>query len=134
RLLILAIILQTAVDVRDKLGEREQTLAISSLLLAAGVCVGTHLTALLGGLWTSRGLGFDRPSQIAVAFSCSQKTLPVALVLFKEYFQEQYPLAVVSIFCYHMGQLIVDTFIADGLAGRPKSEPPLTALPPETVV
>ncbi len=84
----------------------------------AGLCVSLHLTALFAGLWSSKALGFDRPSQIAVAFACSQKTLPVALLLFETYFKDAYPLAVVPMVFYHVGQLIVDTFIAQELARR----------------
>jgi len=98
--------------------------------MPALVCLGIHLAALAGGFWSSRALRFDRPSQIAVAFACSQKTLPVALVLF-DYFKERYPLAVVPMVLYHLGQLFVDTFIADGLAGRPLRE---AELPPEAVL
>src|SRR5205823_2529087 len=93
-------------------------LTAGALLLAAGLCVGTHLTALFGGLWSSRGLRFDRPSQIAVAFACSQKTLPVALYLFDRYFKEAHPLSLVPLVFYHVGQLVVDTLLADWLAAR----------------
>mgnify|MGYP002132971371 CR=1 FL=1 len=72
-------------------------------LLAAGLCVGTHVTALLGGLWSSRALRFDRPNQIAVAFACSQKTLPVSLFLFETYYQNDYPMAVIPLLFFHVG-------------------------------
>ena len=54
---------------------------------------------------------------LAIAFASSQKTLPVALLVFDEYFQEQFPLAVVSIMFYHAGQLLWDTAIAGWMAG-----------------
>jgi sodium/bile acid cotransporter 7 len=118
RLLIFSMILQAATSVSDRLRERAEL--PSPLLLAgvAGLCVGLHLTALAAGLGSSKLLGFDRPSQIAVAFACSQKTLPVALLLFETYFKDAYPLAVVPMVFYHVGQLIVDTFIAQELARR----------------
>jgi sodium/bile acid cotransporter 7 len=93
-------------------------LTAGTLLLAAALCLGIHLTALLSGLGSSRALHFDRSSQIAVAFACSQKTLPVALYLFDRYFKEAHPLAIVPLVCYHVGQLVVDTFLAEWLAGR----------------
>jgi predicted Na+-dependent transporter len=49
---------------------------------------------------------------------CGQKTLPVALLLFETYFREVYPLAVVPLVFYRVGQLIVNTFIAEELARR----------------
>jgi sodium/bile acid cotransporter 7 len=129
QVLIFCIILKAAVDFRDRLGDRASSLGLG-LLLTGLVCVSLHLLALVTGLWSSRGLGFDRPSQVAVAFACSQKTLPVALYLFEAHFRD-FPLAVVPLVFYHGGQLIVDTFIADKLAaGRPDG----VTLPEEAIV
>jgi sodium/bile acid cotransporter 7 len=121
QLLICTVILQAAVEVSLKLEETAGALTPTELVAAAAVCVGTHLAALAGGLWSSQGLGFARPSRIAVAFAGSQKTLPVALFLYHDYFKNAYPLAVVSLAFYHVGQLVVDTFIADRLAGRDRT-------------
>jgi sodium/bile acid cotransporter 7 len=129
RLLIFTVILKAAVDFRDKLSDRASELGLG-LLLTGVVCVSLHLLALVSGLWSSRGLGFDRPSQIAVAFACSQKTLPVALYLFDAHFRD-FPLAVVPLVFYHGGQLIVDTFIAEKLATRRDAQ---AHLPDEVVV
>jgi sodium/bile acid cotransporter 7 len=128
--LILLMLLKAAADVGSRL--RDESLAVSAggLLATALLCLLTHLLGLAGGFWSSRALGFDRASQIAVAFSCSQKTLPVAVFLFDAYFRE-YPLAVVPMLCYHVGQLVVDTFIADGLAHR---APAVADLPAEATV
>ena len=82
------------------------------LLLTACVCLATHLVALLVGLWSARRLGFDRGAQIASALVGSQKTLPVSLVLLGLYFPGC-ALGVVPMLFYHMGQLILDTFIAE---------------------
>jgi sodium/bile acid cotransporter 7 len=114
RLLILVIILKAATDVLARLGPSvSQGLAVGSIVLAAVVCLGTHLFALAAGFWSGRALRFERGDCIAIAFSCSQKTLPVALFLFDAYFRDDYPLAVVPMVFYHVGQLVVDTFIAD---------------------
>jgi sodium/bile acid cotransporter 7 len=121
QLLICAVILQAAVEVSLKLGETAGALTPGTLVATAAVCLGTHLTALVIGLWSSQALGSGRPSQIAVAFAGSQKTLPVALFLYHEYFKHTYPLAVVPLAFYHIGQLVVDTFIADRLVGRGRS-------------
>src|SRR5262249_29847649 len=91
---------------------------LGPLLATAGLSVALHLAALASGFWSSRGLGFGRPDRIAVAFGCSQKTLPVALFLFEAYFKEGYPLAVVPLVFYHVGQLVVAPFLAAGLAPR----------------
>ena len=116
RLLVFSMVLKAAVDVSDRLSERAEPLALGSISAAAVLCTAAHLAALTVGFWSSRLWNIDRPGQIAVAFACSQKTLPVALYLFDLYFKEQYPLAVVPLVFYHAGQLILDTVIADVLS------------------
>jgi sodium/bile acid cotransporter 7 len=118
RLLIFAILVKAAVDVVDRLTARAELPGPGFLLGTAALCVGLHLAALLAGLWGGQALGLDRPGRIAVAFAGSQKSLPVGLLLFETYFKEAYPLAVVPILFYPVGQLVVDTFIAEQLARR----------------
>jgi sodium/bile acid cotransporter 7 len=120
RLLTVAIILKAVVDVFG----RTEGLTAGAFAATAAVCVGTHLAGLFLGLGSSRALGFARADAVAVAFGCSQKTLPVGLYLFGAYYSREYPLAVVPLVVYHVGQLVVDTFIADWLAGRPPGESP----------
>jgi sodium/bile acid cotransporter 7 len=132
RLFILAIILKAAVAVRDKLAENSASLTVASLLLTLVLCLGIHLAALSGGFWSSRLLGCDRPTRIAIAFAGSQKTLPVGLYLFDVYFVNTFPLAVIPIAFYHIGQLVVDTLIAEKLAETPaghRGTPQTSALP-----
>src|SRR5262245_60352212 len=86
---------------------------------AAGACVAVHLAALALGLGGGKALGLDGPARTAVAFAGSQKTLPVAMLLFERYFQAAHPLALLPLAFYHFGQLLVDTVIADALAPRP---------------
>src|SRR5205823_11597279 len=109
QLLMFTIILQGATEVFYRLRGPEVAPGFGALLVAAALCVGLHLATLFCGLWTSKRLGFDRPNQIAVAISCSQKTLPVALFVFSAYFKDRYPLAVVPLVLYHVSQLVVDT-------------------------
>lgn len=116
RLLVLSIVLKAAVDVSERLGGRGAFLSLGLFVAVAVLCLAIHLAALAAGFWSSGWLGFGRDSQIAVAFACSQKTLPVSLYLFETYFKEAHPLAVVPLVLYHFGQLVVDTFIADALA------------------
>ncbi|HEY7154644.1 MAG TPA: bile acid:sodium symporter [Gemmataceae bacterium] len=118
RLLIFSIIVKAAVDVATRLAARTDLPSPALLLGTAGLCAGVHLIALFAGLWGGQALRFDRPSRIAIAFAGSQKTLPVALLLFETYFKEAHPLAVVPIMFYPLGQLVLDTFIAERLARR----------------
>jgi sodium/bile acid cotransporter 7 len=116
RLLILVIILKATVDLRERIDERWADLTAGLVLGTAVACLSTHLIVLSTGFWTSKLLGFDRARQIAVAFACSQKTLPVSLYLYDSYFKEEYPLALLPIVFYHVGQLVADTLIAERLS------------------
>jgi sodium/bile acid cotransporter 7 len=112
RLLVLLILLRAARDVSVQLHADSTTVGPGVLLLAAGACLGTHLVALFAGLWSARRLGFARPAQIAAALVGSQKTLPVSLVLLDLYFPGC-ALAMVPMLFYHLGQLTLDTLIAE---------------------
>ena len=118
QLLILIVIIKAAAGVRREFDRTEPPLGLGPILASAGVCLGIHLAAWAVGFWGGKAFGFGRPDRIAVGFACSQKTLPVGLVLFETYFRTAHPLAVVPLAFYHFGQLIVDTFIADRLASR----------------
>jgi sodium/bile acid cotransporter 7 len=115
--LILVIVWKAAVDVFAMLESGGTTVDLGSVLVVAAVCLSIHLTGLAAGFWSSRVLRFERPNQIAVAFACSQKSLPVALFLYESYFQA-YPLAVMPLAFYHVGQLMADTLIADRMANE----------------
>jgi predicted Na+-dependent transporter len=111
---ILLILLKAAVLLSLRLRGEAELPGIEMLALLVAVCIGLHLAALGTGLVSSRWLSFSPAARVAVAFSCSQKTLPVALLIFERYFS-QYPLAVLPLVVYHFGQLLVDTFIAQRL-------------------
>jgi len=115
KILVFSIIFRAAVEVFDKLEGGSAMVATTSIGAVAAACLAIHLIGLTFGFWSSRALRFDRPNQIAVAFACSQKSLPVALFLYQTY-AEAYPLAVIPLAIYHMGQLIVDTVIAERMA------------------
>jgi sodium/bile acid cotransporter 7 len=82
------------------------------------LAVGLHLFVLASGLLTGRWLRFDRGRRIAIGFAASQKTLPVSLMLYDQYFKESFPYAVMPILFYHVGQLLCDTAIAKRMARR----------------
>jgi len=128
RLLILVIMLRAAVAVSQGLTQRTASLGAGVLLATGGLCLGNHLLALYGGIWSGRLFGCDRAAQIAIGFAGSQKTLPVSLALLELYYPA-YPLAVVPMLLYHAGQLIVDTFIADQWAAQ--NAPPSAAAGPD---
>jgi sodium/bile acid cotransporter 7 len=116
QLLVLLVIVKGAVKVCAHLGTESVALEPAAVIAVALLCLAMHLAALVAGLAGGRLFRFDRASRIAVAFACSQKTIPVALYLFEHYFQETHHLALMPIVFYHVGQLVVDTFIADRFA------------------
>jgi solute carrier family 10 (sodium/bile acid cotransporter), member 7 len=117
RLLILTIILQAVVMAVDRLRETLASDVLVQLMAVAVAGLAVHLTALAVGFFGGKLFGFDRARRIAVAFACSQKTLPVGIMLIDAYYRD-YALAVVPMLFYHIGQLIVDTYIAESLAAR----------------
>lgn len=112
RLLILMVILQAVALVALRLRQNswhEQWLPVlGSVILAPGL----HLAALAIAWQGARWLGFDRSQSIAVAFAGSQKTLPVSLQIATTYFAA-FPLAIIPMLFYHVGQLVLDTWIAE---------------------
>lgn len=112
RFLVLLMILIAAVDARLSLEEEGRIWTFNGELITVGLaCVGAHtLTLILGYLSARWPLGPD--NAIAVAISGSQKTLPVGAFLLTEYFPE-FPLAIVPLLFYQVGQLLVDTYAAE---------------------
>jgi len=82
----------------------------SSWMMGIGLvfaAVGIHLAALGLGVITARGIGLNRARQIAVGISGSQKTLMVGLQIAIDC-----GVSVVPMLVYHLGQLTLDTLIA----------------------
>jgi len=92
---------------------------LSSVVLA----VSLHLFALASGWFSCGWLGFDRGRQIAVAFSASQKTLQISVLLFDRFYSEKYPYAIMPLLFYHVGQLLLDTAIAKRIAKNGAAAP-----------
>jgi sodium/bile acid cotransporter 7 len=114
---VLAIVLKAGVAVGSRL-HSDDAFGTASVAWSVGLAVTLHLIALVVGMESCRWLGFDRGRQIAVAFSASQKTLQVSILLYDQYFKEQYPLAVMPLLFYHSGQLLLDTVIARRIAAK----------------
>ncbi len=109
---VLANVLKAGVAVGFVLHAGEARLTSNYVIAAITLPIGLHLLTLFGGHASSGWLGFDRPRRVAIAFACSQKTLPVSLLLFQRYYQDLFPLAILPLLFYHVGQLIFDTFLA----------------------
>jgi len=76
-----------------------------------------HLVAWLLGYWAAIRVGLPPADQPAVAFAGSQKTLMVGLAIAVDFGG----LAVLPMVAYHVIQLLIDTLLADRLAGRGKT-------------
>jgi sodium/bile acid cotransporter 7 len=82
------------------------------LLMGVGVLV-LHLVVLYLGWLISGGFGFHRRERIAVAIAGSQKTLMVGLLL-----SIDLGVSILPMVTFHLGQLFVDTLIADRWARK----------------
>ncbi|MFO0866497.1 MAG: bile acid:sodium symporter [Gemmataceae bacterium] len=109
-------ILATVVRAASAMGLRlreDATLGPAGFASCALIAAGLHMAALIGGYAAARRLGVERARAIAVGFCGSQKTLPVSLALFDQYFKADYPLAMAPLVFFHMGQLLLDTLVAE---------------------
>lgn len=123
QLLTLGIVLKAGVSVGEKL-HAETTAAFPAIFLwSIALAVILHLLALASGMITGRWLGFERGRRIAIAFAASQKTLPVSLMLYEQYFKREFPYAVMPVLFYHVGQLLLDTLIARKLSKGREQRP-----------
>ena len=77
---------------------------IWTVILAAAV----HLVAMALGWQIAARTGIARPQQIGVAISGSQKTLMIGLKMAMDC-----GVSIIPMVAYHVGQLLLDTFIAD---------------------
>jgi len=80
--------------------------------MIAGVLV-VHLSMAATGYWLARLLGIQHKAAVAVLFAGSQKTLMVGLSVC-----DDLGVIILPMVCYHVGQLLVDTIIADRLRSR----------------
>jgi sodium/bile acid cotransporter 7 len=81
--------------------------------------LGVHLAMLAAGHLLGRVLGIPREDRIAVGFAGSQKTLMVGIHIASAFGG----LAILPMVAFHVGQLLVDTLVADWLR-RSAARPP----------
>ena len=111
---ILAMIFIGSIQTGQRLfGSGAETPGWLDLLWMVAAVMTVHLGMLSAG-WSLAGLvGLGRPERIAVAFSGSQKTLMIGLQVAMEC-----NITILPMVTYHVGQLFVDTLIADRLRQR----------------
>ncbi|MBA2116457.1 hypothetical protein HOV93_36460 [Planctomycetes bacterium FF15] len=90
----------------------DQMPTLLSFAVMIGLVLTVHMSALLLGVGISRQLHFPRSEEIAIAFAGSQKTLMIGLAIATEFYTAN-PLAILPMVAYHVGQLFLDTAVAD---------------------
>lgn len=109
RLLVLLVIFQAALTAKTKMLELNRSWSLADLGPVAAVTLGTHFVLLALGYTLGQNL-LGAPSALAVGITGSQKTLPLGAALLAVYYP-QYPLAMVSLLFFHVGQLVLDPWI-----------------------
>jgi sodium/bile acid cotransporter 7 len=110
---VLSMIFMGSIKTGLLLAEREaggqaQSSVVLDISAAIGTVMAIHVGSLLLGVMLARGLRMNRADAIAVGFAGSQKTLMVGLqVAIKLDF------SAVPILAYHVGQLLIDTVVAE---------------------
>lgn len=119
---ILAMVLIGTVNAHRHLAatQWQQTIGVLDLVAMVVVVLCLHLSALWIGFVAARMLGMSRENRIAVAFSGSQKTLMVGLYIAMRYYGG---LVLLPVVVYHVGQLVLDTIVADSWNRRQPQSP-----------
>lgn len=85
--------------------------AVVELLLMVGLVLSLHSGAFGVGWLAAAACRVDREDQIAIGFAGSQKTLMVGLQVSLDL-----GVSILPMITYHVGQLIIDTLLADRIA------------------
>lgn len=111
---LLSIVFVGAVKSGEQLQQADaNAISIGDWILMAVGMVSIHLIVLFIARYLSKLFGANEADSCAVAIASSQKTLMVGLDLSIEYAAIFGGLAVIPMVVYHIGQLFVDTLIAD---------------------
>jgi sodium/bile acid cotransporter 7 len=114
---ILSMVLIGAVNAAKNLAMTNwrETVGVRDLVAMIFVALILHLVVLAIGFGLAKAARMSRANCIAVAFSGSQKTLMVGLYVALRYYGG---LTILPMVAYHVGQLILDTLVADAICSR----------------
>lgn len=117
---VLSMVLLGAIQTGKRLFASEAAELRPDHLAMMGIAVlVVHLAMLAVGMLLARVLGFSRGDQIAIGISGSQKTLMIGLKIAMEM-----QFSILPMITYHVGQLFVDTLVADRLRkSKPDPDP-----------
>ncbi len=107
---VLAMIFLGAIQTGNRLAESTVSTLWLNVAVMILVVLTVHVVALLAALRIAGWLGFDRKDTIAVGFAGSQKTCMVGLEV-----AAQLGVTMLPMVTYHVGQLLIDTLVADRL-------------------
>lgn len=105
--IVLMIILNAVSSSTDHILKVGPALALVFLFM-----IGLHILILGMNYGLTRVLKLDRPSTAAFTIHTSQKTLTISYLVWAGYFAATYPMALIPAICYHLTQMIMDTFVA----------------------
>lgn len=130
--LILTLVFLAAFKAGKQLGGDGPHPSWSSVLLVWGSCIVVHLVAMGIGFLGGELFRFSAENRAAVVFACSQKTLPIGVLIATATNMLGnpnllgpglgIPFAVFPMLMYHASQLFIDTIVADALAARAKAQ------------
>lgn len=111
---VLAIVLMGAIKCGLQLSQTDWQDQLSKwdFVLMVVFVLGIHGVVLAAGHGIGQAVGMERADRIAVGFAGSQKTLMVGLHVALTYYGG---LTILPMVAYHVGQLLVDTLVADRL-------------------
>ncbi|MCA8995827.1 MAG: bile acid:sodium symporter [Planctomycetaceae bacterium] len=111
---ILALIFWAAVQGGVKLqGAGSGSYSGLPALVVWGSCMALHLWGMLVAIAGAKVLKIRADDAVAVAFSASQKTLPIGVFIASGLAANGYPFAVFPILMFHASQLILDTLFVE---------------------
>ncbi|MBN1851782.1 MAG: bile acid:sodium symporter family protein [Pirellulales bacterium] len=111
---ILSIVFVGAVKSGDQLRQiHDHVITLGHWAMMVIGVFSVHLSVLVIGWIAARALRISRPDSMAVAFAGSQKTLMVGLSVAIQCAPMFGGLVVLPMVAYHVGQLVVDTLVAD---------------------
>jgi sodium/bile acid cotransporter 7 len=122
---VLSMILMGTIQAGAAAGDRSDSSLLIDLLPMFAAVAGLHTGMLIVGMYLAGWLRMSREDQIAVGIAGSQKTLMVGLQVALDLGVSPFPMIT-----YHVGQLLIDTIIADRLRQRDRAAEPPPRGPP----
>jgi solute carrier family 10 (sodium/bile acid cotransporter), member 7 len=107
QLVVLMIIFNAVASSAARLGEAGARIGLLFLFV---IFLHGMIVALNFGV--SRLIHLDPPSTAAFTIQTSQKTLTVSYIVWSGYFATAFPMAILPAICYHLTQMVADTFLA----------------------